>query len=499
MPYIEEERHEGRTTVAVKLGNGIRNGVTFGAWRIRKYGTVEEISKMMLRDDPTVIYKSEYYDEIYRDKFDEQKNSYQYIQEGFLDPYYNLHMKDTEKISKYNKSISVSKESNAEAFIRVVLTHLKKMILDGLIFSEIDVVLEDFSYFYNKYMADQPLNIPPTSGTQQPSLSDASSELAALGMKSEDMSTLVLEIQKSFEKALCARLIYPFMAAITENDPSVYGLFKSRDFNALAGLTGYVEDSSQSTEKTGKIYKFVSALAGCNMTLKNNNSNESTASVSQQLMNNMMKDIYLAAADDPRAYLLHSFYDMLVNDKRGRLVRAFPTYYVLFVDEGRKIGSWKLHDNFYNMNSISDIQVVKSRKIAADTCTLTMNNMFNSYTTESDITTTQQYMDMYGLKDVFYSIFTPEAYFEKEKALRLRQTIPDKVVLQPGVRIHVRMGYSGDGSKLPIVFNGKIAEVEVGSVAQIVAQGDGHELMNPLNAFGEIEVTSLDPSQTMCT
>lgn len=151
------------------------------------------------------------------------------------------------------------------------------------------------------------------------------------------------------------------------------------------------------------------------------------------------------------------------------------------------------------MNSISDIQVVKSRKIAADTCTITMSNMFNSYTTESDITTTQQYLDMYGLKDVFYSIFSPESYFEKEKALRLRQSVPDKVQLQPGIRIHVRMGYSGDGSKLPIVFNGKIAEVEVGSVAQIVAQGDGHELMNPLNAFGEMEVTSLDPAQSYCT
>ena len=161
---------------------------------------------------------------------------------------------------------------------------------------------------------------------------------------------------------------------------------------------------------------------------------------------------------------------MLVNDKRGRLVRAFPTYYVVFVDEGRKIGSWKLHDNFYNMSSIAEIQVVKSRKIAADTCTITMNNMFNSYTREPDITTTQQYMDIYGLRDVFDSIFSPQTYFEKEKRIRLRQAVPDKVVLQPGIRIHVRMGYSGDGSKLPIVFNGKVAEVEVGDVAQIVAQ-----------------------------
>ena len=499
MPYVEQQRNEGAIKLSKKINDAVELGKTFGAWRIKQYATPDIISEMMMRDDKTITYKSNYYDEIYRDKFNENEVSYQYINAGYLDPYYNLHAKDKEIIRKYNKAICLSREANAEAFLRIVLTHLKKMILDGLIFSEIDIVLEDFSYFYNKFVQNNPLPIVPTGGTIPTMNSNAAGELAALGISQEEMSELILEVQKSFERALCARLIYPFVAAVTENDPRVYNLFKSRDYNALDNLTGYVEGSEQSVDGNNRVYKFLTALAGSKMTLSNENANEANVSASQQLMNNMMKDVYIAAAEDPRAYLLHSFYDMLVNDKRGRLVRAFPTYYVVFIDEGRKIGSWKLHDNFYNMNSISEIQVVKSRKIAADTCTLTMNNMFNSYTTESDITTSQQYMDTYGLRDVFDSIFSPQAYFEKEKALRLRQNTPDRVQLQPGVRIHVRMGYSGDGSKLPIVFNGKIAEVEVGSVAQIVAQGDGHELMNPLNAFGEMEVTSLDPSQSMCT
>ena len=69
---------------------------------------------------------------------------------------------------------------------------------------------------------------------------------------------------------------------------------------------------------------------------------------------------------------------MLVNDKRGRLIRAFPTYYVVFIDEGRRIGSWKLFDNFYNMSAISELTVSKSRKIPADTCSFVMTNMFGS-------------------------------------------------------------------------------------------------------------------------
>ena len=498
LPYIEEERIEGGSSYATKISHGISKGTCFGAWRIKKY-SANDILDMTSRNDKSITYQSRYYDEIYRDKFKQNEGSYQYIQDGFLDPYYNLHGRDKEKMEKYKTSISLSKEANAEAFIRIALVHLKKMILDGLIFSEVDIVLEDFSYFYNKYSTTNVLPIVPTGGMQPPTFSNAADELVALGMDQEEMNKLVCEIQKSFERSLCARLVYPFLLAACDSDPKLYSLMKDRDYNALSGLTGYVKDSSHTIDSSNRIYRFVSALSGANISLKNEKIEDSNVSTSQQLMNNMMKDIFIEASQDPRAYLLHSFYDMLVNDKRGRLVRAFPTYYVIFVDEGRKIGSWKLHDNFYNMNSISEITVVKSRKIAADTCTITMNNMFNSYTTESDTTTSQQYLDMYGLKDVFYSIFSPESYFEKEKALRLRQETPDKVKLQPGVRIHVRMGYSGDGSKLPIVFNGKIAEVEVGDVAQIVAQGDGHELMNPLNAFGEMEVTSLDPAQSMCT
>ncbi|MEG1494758.1 MAG: hypothetical protein RR406_00440 [Bacilli bacterium] len=339
MPYIEEERKEGSPKLASKISNGVKLGKNFGAWRIKSYPSSDAISNIMMREDTSIVYKGRYHDEIYRDKENKDKDSYQYINAGFLDPYYNLY-NDKKTLEKYKKSIALSRESNAEAFMRIVLTHLKKMILDGLIFSEIDIVLENFAYFYNKYIQDNPIPIVPTAGAQPPQMnSDALGELSALGISQEDMSNLVLEIQKSFEKALCARLIYPFAAAVTENDPNVYNLFKSRDYNALDNLTGYVEGSEQSGDANNKIYKFLTALAGAGMTLKNENGNEANVSASQQLMNSMMKDVYIAASEDPRAYLLHSFYDMLVHDKRGRLVRAFPTYYVVFVDEGRKIGS----------------------------------------------------------------------------------------------------------------------------------------------------------------
>ena len=406
---------------------------------------------------------------------------YTSVNAGFIDPYYNRASKETQK--KYQKSIATNIRSNAEAFTRQVLLMLRKLICEGLFFSEIDVLVTDYVDLYN---AETTYDIT------------VSNALTDLGLSEATISSIMETAKDSFDKSFCARLIYPFVMALTECNNDIYRMIKNRDYNSLNALTGYVENGSGTTESRTRIVKFLAALSGIGLSLDSADKKEAT-SASQKIMNTLVKDVYIEAANDPRAYLIHSFYDMLVNDKRGRLVRAFPTYYVIFIDEGRKIGSWKLHDNFYNMNAISSINVVKSRKIAADTCNIVMNNSFNSYTMEADSTTTQQYTDIYGLRDVFDSIFSPKAYFEKEKAIRLRKTTPDTVVLQPGIRIHVRMGYSADGSKLPIVFNGKIAEVNVEEVAEIIAQGDGHELMNPLNAFGEIEATDLDAVQSTIT
>lgn len=502
MPYCVENRIEGKPTLATRIDSAIKNGTCFGAYRITKYSSATVVSEIADRTDNSIMYGGYYFDETYKDKDNEIENSKKYVKPGFLDPYYNYLDEDDEKdaaiLDDYKKKILLSKSANVEAFLRVMLVHLRKLILDGLIFSEIDIMATTYSEISTDILS-QVTDVKVGYINDEIMLSDLGEALAELGFNREEMSKLLNSLKESSKRSFCARLAYPFLTAITKCSSDIYSSLKHRDYDSLNALTGYIQGGNQNSESRSTVIKFLSALAGIDLTLAKDGKNESHVSESQMLANNMMKDVYIQAADNPKAYILHSFYDMLVNDKRGRLVRAFPTYYVVFIDEGRKIGSWKLHDNFYNMNSISEIQVVKSRKIAADTCTITMNNMFNSYTMEPDITTTQQYTDIYGLRDVFNSIFSPQIYFEKEKRIRLRQTVPDKVVLQPGIRIHVRMGYSADGSKLPIVFNGKVAEVDVADVAQIVAQGDGHELMNPLNAFGEMEVTSLDPAQSAVT
>ena len=480
------------------IKDGIANGTVFGAWRITKYSDPQLIANIVEKESEI--------------KYTKNDSVYKTINPGFLDPYYNKLSDKSEDLLNYKKSLLLSTQSNAEAFLRLVLLSLRKMICDGLLISELDILALDFSDLYSNIIdieedkansdhvgSDQTIGYNNNGSRAKKDKSDITALLEELGLNQEEMKELLTSIKKSAARSFCVRLIYPFLITTVESNSDIMSIIKNRDYNSLNALTSYVEYGSGTTESKTKVIKFLAALSGINLSLEKSGKNDTTISESQKLMNSLIKDVFIQASEDPRAYLVHSFYDMLVNDKRGRLVRAFPTYYVVFIDEGRKIGSWKLHDNFYNMNSIASISVVKSRKIATDTCNIVMNNMFNSYTMEPDSTTTQQYMDIYGLRDVFDSIFSPRTYFDKEKRIRLRKTIPDTVVLQPGIRIHVRMGYGSDGSKLPVVFNGKVAEVNVNEVAEIVAQGDGHELMNPLNAFGEIEALSLDASMSDIT
>ena len=488
MPYCVVNRLEGSSKVTTKIEDAISNGTIFGGWKIIQYADAATITNMV-ESESTIPYTNNKSNSVFKTA----------VKPGFIDPYYNSFASNSNTIKEYKENILISKESNIEAFLRNALVFLRKMIIDGLLISEIDILASDFTKVQNEILR---LGINEDGNYDYGLTQDSNSlkkVLQELGYDHNEMKEMMISINSSMKKNFCARLIYPFLLAATKGSDDLYQLLKDRNYNALNSLTGYIEDASNIADSKTTVLKFLSAMSGIDMSLNKDGRNEAFVSESQKLMNSLLKDVFIEASEDPRAYILHSFYDMLINDKRGRLVRAFPTYYVIFIDEGRKIGSWKLHDNFYNMSSISSINVVKSRKIAADTCSIVMNNMFNSYAQEPDATTTQQYADIYGLRDVYDSIFSPKTYFDKEKRLRLRQQLTDTVVLQPGIRIHVRIGYSADGSKLPIVFNGKVAEVSVGPVAEIVAQGDGHELMNPLNAFGQMEATDLDPAQSSVT
>ena len=538
IPNCKIERDGKSIDFADSLDESLKCGIQWGMFQIKRY-RASELQRIM---QPKSRVK--YVDNM--PMYKDPKTGKERWHPGFIDPYYNIAGYKSKVGKEYIEKIATSEGINTIAFIRVCLMHLRRMIIDGQIFSEIDIVAKDYEDVkdtifttvtnedFNEAMKEDvesgaindvykdggdvidlfkdmfdgdPLKaindyfaLGSDGGTAEHAQEEAIEDAGMSEEMAETVQELLENLPDTYKRSFCARLIYPVLMAVTENNEQFNNLINNCQLSELNGLTAGIVLTSNSSESVSPMTKFVKAMYSIGlMEFSANKTDPETTSDSQKLWNYIMKEAYTKLADDPQAYVLHSYYDMLINDKRGRLIRAFPTYYMIFIDEGRKIGSWKLFDNFYNMSAISEITVSKSRKIPADTCSFVMSNMYASYASEYDNTTKQQYVDVYGLRDVFNSIFCPAVYVEKEHSLRLREQNLETVVLKPGVRIHVRMGYGADAARLPIAFNGRIAEIDVNDVVTVLAQGDGVELVNPLNTLGEMDVVSLTESQTWTT
>ena len=202
----------------------------------------------------------------------------------------------------------------------------------------------------------------------------------------------------------------------------------------------------------------------------------------------------LVNSDDPQTLFYEMFTDMILYDQRGRLLRAFPTFYMFIVDEGRWLGSYRLWDNLYGFNAIQSIDIHKSRKVAADTAVITMTNVYSNLTTiPADARKNGPEIDFWN-----------NILFQKDnkRILEERKELLTTMFLIPGARIHLRMGYGSSVPDLPIVFNGTITEMTTEEVITIVAQGDGIELTNVIsgdpddNNNGILHVT--EPRDLIC-
>ena len=290
--------------------------------------------------------------------------------------------------------------------------------------------------------------------------------------------------QKQFENNCNAidkgkLFLVAFLAAT--NDKEILNLVSSRDIKGLNSITKSILSGSKSknSQKPGTraLRKYIKALIGYEVIDMDQLATSNDNTVSESINRAINRSNALSASCNPRMWLTHSFYDMVVNDARGRMARAFPTFYMVFIDEGRKIGQWKLHDNFYNTSSISEITVAKSRKIPADTAEIVMSNFFQTYTTDDEDINNNY---TFNYSDVVDRLWSPKTFAEKVERQRQNSPAVERIHLTAGTRIQIRMGYGANAANLPIMFNGLIAEIESADVVRIVAQGDGHELSKPI-------------------
>ena len=499
IPYIQiMDENTKEIFIATSEKQGMKNGIAFGPFQIRKY------------------------DKDYLNSFYSEYGIFNNM--DFIDPYYNkeLHYKifneqlSDDEYNEYKNCISKNYYYSIEAFNRIVLVWVRRLLKDGVYINYLEYDKKNIINKYNKLLNNIYENITSkVNANKKTSIEVAGDKLMDLGeglldmINGDDDNDSKIEIDVNDEQlgledladalntytkrlkellsendnnTILGKVFLGVVCAVTHGDPYIYGDIIGYDISSLNAKVGstVTEIDLDSNVQQGERYfrKFIRIMCYKMINLIDNFSKISvvTNSELEDALNESVEKLWVSAANDPSLWIMHSFYDMVTHNKRGRMARAFPTYYMLLIDEGREIGYWKLHDNFYNINAITEMQITKSRKIPADTAKITMTNLYKTYTTnDEDIRTDYEN----NLTDAFDSIFNPHKYFEKAETKRSQQLNVNKVKLKPGVRIHIRMGYSGDASDLPIVFNGVIAEVSTGELIEIVAQGDGAELANP--------------------
>jgi hypothetical protein len=175
------------------------------------------------------------------------------------------------------------------------------------------------------------------------------------------------------------------------------------------------------------------------------------------------------------------YYDSIKYDKRNRLIRAFPTFFLTFVDEGQYIGTQKMGDQYFGFQGVQDITYINSRKSASSTLYLSLNNLYGNLT---DDIKSQNYMNAnFGL---FWSMMYNSSAKVKEENQMTRNRNPGwyhSIDLKTGARVHFRMGYGANVDDLPVIINGTITSMQnAGEQVVVIVQDDGIELTNKIKA-----------------
>ena len=388
-----------------------------------------------------------------------------------LDPYYRKDNVSIVDIENYKRNCINDVRYCTFAYMRLVIYWLCRLVLRHALPTMTTDILRDLS----KLQFDITETQKQYTGTGEMLTKTSSGNLMSVQKYVDFYSKGVGQVD-------AGKMWTAIILASSSGDKTILKLIDNREYGSLNSIIqscATVNANIDPKDNPGliAIRKIVLALVGQQVI-----DSMSALGISQSLPANAysrdeLQRLYLKASQDPKQFIPHSFHDMIVNDARGRMLRAFPTFYMCFIDEGRQIGFWKLHDNFYNTSSIQEITISKSRKIPADTCEIVMSNFYNSYTTEQeDYIKTQ----VATLDQAWNSIFSPSEYFKDQEVYRRNKPMEIKLRLRQGARIHVRLGYGNNAAMIPPLFNGVITEVDSKEAVHIVAQGDGWELMNPI-------------------
>lgn len=169
-------------------------------------------------------------------------------------------------------------------------------------------------------------------------------------------------------------------------------------------------------------------------------------------------------------------YDMMRYEKKGRMVQAFPTYCLLFLDESGWQHGRRLWTNYYPYHSVLDMTIVREIGNPVDVAYITLIDIYGTLNRQDGF----RYIPESLLEAIFGQI--------NKRAIEAKQALKRTIAIKAGSRVHIRLGYGSTACDMPVVFNGTITDVQLGDTVRIVCQGDGAELVNPITSFNKNSV-----------
>lgn len=286
-------------------------------------------------------------------------------------------------------------------------------------------------------------------------------------------------------------IVSPYITSEQDAYYSIYNPFIVLDIGR--NLNGRTFSTAETPSGTPQLIRAARNILATNLynTLSSNDAERLTPDISaetQLLLNSRQRSALSPVSQDAVWGMLH---DLRKYSPYGRLVGAYPSYVLIVTNEGFfwQAGHERLWDQFYTRTAVSSIEIFKSRKDPAHTATVSFSNVFHLLTRYTaleaflqDQVAANKELLARILKNPIQSISDAWTEFiakdvTDDLKTRWKNNFLNMFVLTPGARLHIRMGYGSDASKLPVVFNGSIVETPVGDdMVNIVAVSDGHEL-----------------------
>lgn len=209
----------------------------------------------------------------------------------------------------------------------------------------------------------------------------------------------------------------------------------------------------------------------------------------KMLESNWSNDKIINQLNDEKNIVNTSFVNQYLYNRRGTLLKAFPTYlFCILDDQAQWYNGKKLWTNYYTHRAAVDIQIHESSETPQYSATISATNSYHNLDrvagglSKYDLSKDTDY-DTFGIpirRWLYKQTGVMLGFGPKLTKLlcELHSEIYDHALVREGARVHLRIGYGSDPFALDTVMNGHITDLTVGEQISMVVISDGKELLN---------------------